>query len=316
MTTNSEKNQLLEMDLYKLLEVEETSTVEQIKKAYRKRALELHPDKNLGNKEEAERRFIQLGKAFEILADESARAAYDAVRRQKREKEKRDEQLDDKRRKLKQDLEAREKAAREKFEKQTEHMKKSQEEERLQREVDRLRKEGSKLIEEEMSYINEQLRMEKKRNRDEGATTERKEVKPAAANQGHARLKITWSKTACDQLNEELIRHLFSKYGEIDILVMSKKTSAIIEFKDYEGGLNSLNDEKNLQEKYSISLKWLSGEKPGTETEITNDFVTIESTKPESTTHSKNLLNDEFSLNNFEDFELAILKKLHSSSNS
>ena len=64
----NERNKLLEMDLYGLLEVNEESQLDAIKKAYRKKALELHPDKNLGNKEESERKFIELGKVDEIFS--------------------------------------------------------------------------------------------------------------------------------------------------------------------------------------------------------------------------------------------------------
>lgn len=97
------------------------------------------------------------------MSDKSARAAYDAVRRARKEKAKRDEQLDDKRRKLKEQLESREKAAKEKSEEQTQKLKKNKEEERFQSEIERLRKEGNKLLEQEMEFINEQVRIEKKR---------------------------------------------------------------------------------------------------------------------------------------------------------
>ncbi len=140
-----QKKQFLDMDLYKLFDVEETCTIEQIKKAYRKKALESHPDKNLDRKEEAEKKFVELGKAFEVLATESSRKAYDTVRRARREKAKRDELLDDKRKKLKDALEQREQLARENAAKQTEAMKKSKAEENYQKEVDRLRTEGSKV---------------------------------------------------------------------------------------------------------------------------------------------------------------------------
>jgi DnaJ family protein C protein 17 len=105
---NEAQKKLLELDLYALLDIEDTSSVDQIRKAYRKKALELHPDKNLNNKELAERQFIELGKVFEILTDSAARACYDTVRRNKKEREKRNSQLDDKRRKFKEDLESRE----------------------------------------------------------------------------------------------------------------------------------------------------------------------------------------------------------------
>jgi DnaJ family protein C protein 17 len=311
MSSQSEKSLLLEMDLYKLLEVEETSTLEQIKKAYRKRALELHPDKNLDNKKEAETKFIQLKNALEILADEAARKAYDNVRRQKKEKAKRDEQLDGKRRKLKEELEAREKKARDKFAEHTEVIKKTKEEEALQKEIDRLRKEGSKLVEEEMEYVSQQMRMEKKRSTDlkTPRATTTANVKVSEPPKKSARIKISWPKNCGEQLNEELLNYLFSKYGEIDILVMSKKTSAILEYKNYADGVDCLNDERNLTDKYSISLKWLGESQVEASQEKEPEVVEI---KPPQTIE-KHLADPgvvDFNLNNFEDFEQEILKKL------
>ena len=139
----AQKKQFLDMDLYELFGVEESATIEQIKKAYRKRALELHPDKNPNNKEEAENKFVALGKALEVLGSEACRDAYDAVRKSRREKAKRDDMLNEKQRALKKSLEDRERVANERSKKMTEDMKKSNAEERYQKEVDRLRNEGS-----------------------------------------------------------------------------------------------------------------------------------------------------------------------------
>ena len=78
----AQKKQFLDMDLYELFGVEESATIEQIKKAYRKRALELHPDKNLQNPIEAQKRFILLNKAMEVLRDEGCKTAYNEMYRQ------------------------------------------------------------------------------------------------------------------------------------------------------------------------------------------------------------------------------------------
>ena len=63
-------------DFYEILGVNKTATPEEIKKAYRKVAIQFHPDKNPGNKE-AEEKFKEAAEAYEILSDSDKRAKYD-----------------------------------------------------------------------------------------------------------------------------------------------------------------------------------------------------------------------------------------------
>ncbi|XP_041375031.1 dnaJ homolog subfamily B member 11-like isoform X2 [Gigantopelta aegis] len=63
-------------DFYKILGVPRSATTNQIKKAYRKLAKELHPDKNQGDPE-AEQQFQDLGAAYEVLSDSDKRKVYD-----------------------------------------------------------------------------------------------------------------------------------------------------------------------------------------------------------------------------------------------
>ncbi|CAG8573018.1 3494_t:CDS:2, partial [Scutellospora calospora] len=62
---------------YEVLEVDKNSTQEEIKKAYRKLSLKWHPDKNPNNKEEAEAKFKEISKAYQILSDPETRNLYD-----------------------------------------------------------------------------------------------------------------------------------------------------------------------------------------------------------------------------------------------
>lgn len=63
-------------DYYEVLEVSKNATAEEIKKAYRKKAIQFHPDKNPGNKE-AEEKFKEAAEAYEVLSDADKKARYD-----------------------------------------------------------------------------------------------------------------------------------------------------------------------------------------------------------------------------------------------
>lgn len=65
---------------YKLLGIEPQATEEEIKKAYRKKALEFHPDRNYGNVEETTKLFAEVQSAYEVLSDPQERAWYDSHR--------------------------------------------------------------------------------------------------------------------------------------------------------------------------------------------------------------------------------------------
>lgn len=62
-------------DYYEILKVSKTASVDEIKRAYRKLALAYHPDRN--KTKEAEIRFKEINRAYEVLSDQQKRQAYD-----------------------------------------------------------------------------------------------------------------------------------------------------------------------------------------------------------------------------------------------
>jgi DnaJ family protein C protein 17 len=172
-------------DYYAILNVSSSATKEEITKAYRKRVFQVHPDKNpdLPN---AKNLFNDVQKAYEVLSDEKAKEAYDALLKAKASRLKREREMDEKRKKMKEDLLARERVrstnallslflilpslAPHVFTFEQEAKKQKTEEERARKlyeaELDRLRREGwSKLREQYAQQQQQQQQQQKMRYR-------------------------------------------------------------------------------------------------------------------------------------------------------
>jgi DnaJ family protein A protein 5 len=77
-STDATPAQEAKTSYYELLGVERTATEDELKKAYRKKALLLHPDKNRGDEERATKTFAEVQAAYEVLSDPQERAWYDS----------------------------------------------------------------------------------------------------------------------------------------------------------------------------------------------------------------------------------------------
>jgi len=228
------------LDLYLLLEVESDADIKTIKKAYRKKALSCHPDKNPDNKQAVEL-FHQLSDALEVLTDEATRLAYDNLLKARKAAELRVRQLDSKRRKLREELEEREKNHTEEL------IIRTNEEEKLAKEIERLRKEGSRQLEEEQEAMRKQMQEENL-----GRPVESRDM-------GSARVKVKWDKKSHFQYNKDSLEKIFLKYGNVSGIVLSEKKggSALVEFEDKAAARMAVNIETGFPEnKLSVKPLW------------------------------------------------------------
>ena len=239
------------LDLYALLEVEPDVEDKALKKAYRKKALTCHPDKNPGNKAAVDL-FHQLSDALEVLSDEKTRAAYDNLLKARKAAELRNKQLDGKRRKLKEQLEERERSS-----KTEEEVVRVTEEEKLAREIARLRREGSRLLEEEQEAMQQQIREEKLQSSNGSSRPGKAEV---------CRVKVKWDRKSGCQYSGEQLQKIFSKYGNITGVVLSDKKggSALVEFEDLNAAKMAVTIETGFSEnKLRLKPLWEEEKKTG-----------------------------------------------------
>ncbi|MCI4382832.1 hypothetical protein PGIGA_G00019380 [Pangasianodon gigas] len=252
--------EILQMDLYGLLGIEGTATAKEIKKAYRQKALSCHPDKNPDNPKAAEL-FHQLSQALEVLTDAAARAAYDKVRAAKKQAEERNRRLDDKRKKIKLDLEARERQAEADAQK-TEEFKITR---TLEEEIARLREEGSRQLQEEQRLIREQIQKEREWRLNAQSTHADFSSAPQTNRTVTPKLKLKWKCKKDDYTNggysQEVLQGLLQKYGEIlNIIVSSKKKgSAVVEFATVRAAELACKNESGLTGT-PLKIAWLEGQ--------------------------------------------------------
>ena len=260
-------------DLYGLLELQDDASAETIKKAYRKKALKFHPDKNLNNPKVE--MFHLLTKALEVLSDVAARGAYDRFQKAKKAAEERNRHLDSKRRKMKEELEARE--LNYTFAKKDTTFKAQVAPDmnplsQLQKEVERLRNEGSKLVEMEQERMREEVR---KLNINSNVQSSNQMTSP--------RLKVRWHVDKGDSSNsgidEAFLRDFFGRYDEVTIIISPKKLgSAIVEF----GNLQRAERAFTAVNGKTFELIWLSGPSSSHASTRTTSSIPVPNTTPKA----------------------------------
>lgn len=193
-------------------------TDKEISKAYKQKALELHPDKRPDDPN-AHDNFQKLKSSYEVLKDDTARKLFDELLWVRREKQHRDKQFEAKRRRMVSDLEKRE---RESFAAPDPERKAREEEERikrkLQEEIARIRAMHAKT---KMSGDNEEVksRATETTSAGGGVTLDKTKV-----------LKVTWEK-GVGYYSASRLREVFEEFGQVeDVVIKSskKKGSALV----------------------------------------------------------------------------------------
>ena len=206
----------------------------EISKAYRLKALDLHPDKRRDDPD-AHEKFQRLKTSYEVLKDEKARKLFDDLLRIQREKQHKKSQVDSKRRKMMSDLEERERNG---FAPSHAAARPYDEEERIARklkeEVDRIRaqhakKRGGFETPPESGGGDDGKRREDRSGGGDSAQLDKERV-----------LKVSWEAIG-EGYSAGRLREVLSEFGEVeDVVIRStkKKCSALIVMATKDGAVS------------------------------------------------------------------------------
>lgn len=184
---------------YEILELTSEATEAEISSSFKKLAKKYHPDKNKETK--AKEKYLQITKAYEILSDEKAKKAFDAVIKSKLESKKRDMAMDANRRILKEDLELREQLAKKQRTNEEEARK------NLQREIERLRAQNL-----------EKRKQEEDRKSQEKASAQEKESKES---DNDYTIVLSWkTKETVVDYTLEWLQRILQMFGEISSIII------------------------------------------------------------------------------------------------
>lgn len=229
----------IELDHYSILGLpsgEEGAklTEKEISKAYRIKALELHPDKRRDDPN-AHENFQRLKTSYEILKDEKARKLFDDLLKVKREQQRRHSERDSKKRKMVSDLEERERAA---FAPDPVARERAEEEriaKKLKEEIARIR----------AMHANKGAATASVPKTQNGSVGKESESTSNVKLDKEKILKVSWEKVA-EGYTAERLREVFSRFGDVEDVVMKNKRrgSALVVManKDAAVSLVSYND--------------------------------------------------------------------------
>ncbi|GAM28019.1 hypothetical protein SAMD00019534_111950, partial [Acytostelium subglobosum LB1] len=224
-------------DWYSVLELEHDATEKQIQRAYRVLSVKWHPDKN--KSAEARVMFEKISEAKKILNDKEKRALFDAQIKAKREKKRKDDEMDRKRKKMKDDLNTREEEIR---------RKKQRELDEKQRDRDKYRDEVLR----SMSRFGAAQQQQQSRTESSSSTIDTKSV-----------VLVRWRSKL--KYGEDGLTDVFSSYGQVDSIVIleddecgekrRRKCNAIVYFTSNKTVDSIIGQSKEIKSKFKLKVE-------------------------------------------------------------
>jgi len=198
------------VDYYDFLSIESTATDQEIQRAYRRTNLKYHPDKFKPTPdisiEQAAAKLDLLQQILAVLKDPAKRAEYDQVRETKRRNAAAHEKLEANRKRLKVDLDNREKKAA----MQTDGLKRKRSEHEVQ-------VESAQAASLRLKLAMEKQREEERTREKEAAEARTTIATPAEPEQRHRTVKITWVKEGVGlDIDGQALKEMCEKFGPVE----------------------------------------------------------------------------------------------------
>ncbi|KAI5299509.1 Stress response protein nst1 [Ascosphaera pollenicola] len=278
-------------DFYALLGLEPTAQDTEVRRAYRRTALKYHPDK-IANPTPADiDKFHLLQIAYDVLSEPTVRQLYDNAREARERKKRETEMLAGARRKMKEDLEARERGAKRTWEAANADAKAEQAaQDMLEAEIRRLAEDGARRRRQKEELLKREILEEEERIEQEREARERAKEEERKARRGNLggdtvpeedrMVKIRWIREGLGaQLDKDRLSTLFSRFGKIEsaFLLKDKKqrigesgkkklvATGVIVFASIVGAHAAVQDmEKQKGDEWDViySIAWAKGQAP------------------------------------------------------